>query len=199
MTALALALAWVLSTGLFVLEGAGAYAAPGASRLGLMLLPWLVACGLPRRRSEPSWLLALGLATPGLALAVALDVPRESLATTGFAYLAASLAACGLLAFGAARVSGRARLGVAWECLWLALLPLPAALYAALAWMALPGDAEPSSVVRGLAALDPLVGAWRIARDGLQVPGAAARIAGLLGAPALLAAVALWPRARSAA
>jgi hypothetical protein len=183
-------LAALLSALPLVAEGAGWYAPPAGSRLGVALLVWLALAGLPGRRGGTAAGAVAGvvaLASPVLALAAVLDGAQG--AQDRLPAAALGLACAALLAPGARRGGGRAVHGV----LWLVLVPGLPLLHAALTWASAPGGGAAPGVLPF--ALSPLEWAHGLAREGGRAPLSASWTLPLLAALVLL----VVPRGASAA
>ncbi|MEW6072178.1 MAG: hypothetical protein AB1726_06210 [Planctomycetota bacterium] len=161
------AVAWALSVLPFLAErlGGESLAIPGASRAGLVLLPWIALAGLPRRSAAPGalpWTATTAFVLPPLALGAGLDILAGAARgeVLGRCLVGGTLVA--LLALGAelAGEAGRRLHAV----LWLVLVPGSAALLAALAWIGAPGTGSPPVLLAELACCHPLVWAHRAAR-----------------------------------
>lgn len=122
-----IAAAFALSFAVLAAESLGWLAVIDAPRLGLVLLPWMVALGAPRGTRPSRTPAGFGVlaAAPVLLLAAAAD--RGALGDWPMTALAAGLA---MLAFSAI---GARHGGPAYAVLWLGLVVIPVGLVTALA------------------------------------------------------------------
>ncbi len=146
-------LAWGLSLALLVPFEAVDLALQQTPRCSLAWLPWLAVSGLPLAGEQRSWLVALGLALPSVALAAWVDARTGVQAPNVAGGALAGLALFALLGESAYRAS-RARL--AWYApAWAALVLGAPTLAASLEWVS-QGGMEPGGVAWKLAQLSPL-------------------------------------------
>ncbi len=138
-------LAWSLSLLPILIESAsgGAIGFPEASKLGLVLLPWIALAGLPheKEREKPAErsrdaLLTLVLALPPVALGAGLDVAAAtSTGAPSEPYGTLSIAALVIVCWRAAADRKGSRTRALQGGLWTALVPGAAALHVALLWV----------------------------------------------------------------
>jgi hypothetical protein len=196
------AAALLISLGVLALELAGWVAWTGASRLGLVLVPWIVVAGVPRAQGAPAarrgpdrrgaWPeLTPLLALPVVAVAAAVD--RAQIGAWAPAAAATGLAVVALLAQGAARGEGW------YAALWLLVAAVPAGLATAYALSVegatfVAADAAPAGLGAWIAAT-PWVWAGRAVAAGAAGSAAGGGV-GPLACAALLAAVGVAEGAR---
>ncbi len=164
-------LAWSLALIPFLIESAsgGAIGFPGASKLGLVLLPWIALAGLPsgKEREEPDRkglgsLSVLFLALPEVALGAGLD--RASSTTAGLpreAWWTLAIAVIVAVCWKAAADRKGSRTRAFQGGLWTALVPGAAALHVALLWVPDVPGVTGDTLVEWIGRTNPLVWAAR--------------------------------------